>query len=539
MTERKPTIPILLVLLAMLLGVMLGVMYAPKLDPAYWHRTEGSALADRFSTMLTIVDRHYVEPIDADSLSDQMMNAMLSSLDPHSRYLPPKEMKQEAELIRGNFEGIGVVLFYYGDTVYAGEVMAGSPAARAGVHPGDRIMYVDSTLVSGSGMCDSGMAVVNLIRGPRFSTVTLRVQRGYADGLTDIKIRRDIIDHHSIHAAVMLDKNTGYIYISNFSASTGTEFRAALTSLLHQGMQNLVLDLRGNGGGVLQSSIDVADELLAEGELIVYTEGAHDRRRNIYATRGGLFEQGGLAILIDEFSASASEVVSGAVQDNDRGTILGRRSFGKGLVQQQFDLPGGAAMMLTIARYHSPSGRCIQRPYDKGSDEYYTQYLMRLLSDNSATDSLLESKNDTTQRFLTKQGRTVYGGGGIMPDKPLPYLRDTDYVYLNRLVNQRVLQEAVYDHLFDRYDDLIRIYPSADAFEKNFLVDEATWQRILRKADGKGIPHSPSSIRKYGTEIRGRYKAYLARALYNENAFYRIVIPYDNEIQQAHKAAKQ
>ncbi|MBR6441287.1 MAG: peptidase S41, partial [Bacteroidales bacterium] len=347
---------------------------------------------------------------------------------------------------------------------------------------------------------------------------------------------RDDIPVKSIDAAYLINSNTGYIRVKSFGEQTYAEFMIAMAQLSLQGMENLILDLRGNRGGYMHIAIQMANEFLPGKQLIVYTEGAHEQRHNIYATHGGLFEKGGLAVLIDEFSASASEVVAGALQDNDRATILGRRSFGKGLVQQKFDLPGDAAMMLTIARYHSPSGRCIQRPYDKGSDEYYTQYLMRLI-DSDDTTSMINS-NDTAQHFLTKKGRKVYGGGGIMPDKLLPHLRDSHYVYLNRLVSQMVLQEAVYDCLFNHYDELIRQYPSAEAFQKNYRVDDATWQYILRKADRKGIVRHPAGIRKYGDEIRGRYKAYLARALYGDNAYYQTAISYDNEIQQARQAAR-
>lgn len=532
MTDKKNTYSLGIVLLAMVLGMVLGVMFAPKLDRSYWHQQTDNMMNQRVNQLMHIVDNYYVDDINYDSVSESMMNSMLASLDPHSRYLSPDELKKEVELVRGNFEGVGVVLFYVGDTVYAGEVMSGSPAERAGVLPGDRIMRVDTTLVSGAGLCKKPEGVVGIIRGPRFSTVTLGVQRGGSQQIVPIKIQRNVISHSSIPTVTMLDKTTGYIFISHFADNTGNEFSKAVATLKKQGMQHLVIDLRSNGGGVLQSAIEVADELLPKGDLIVYTQGAHEKRQNVYATRGGGFESGKLTILINEFSASASEVVSGAIQDNDRGTIVGRRSFGKGLVQREFDLPGDAAMLLTIARYYSPSGRCIQRPYDKGSDEYYTQYLMRLLNSDDA-DTLFDA--DTSQCFLTKKGRKVYGGGGIQPDKVIPFIHDKDLVYYNRVLDANVPHEAAMDYLHLHYGEIIKKYPTAESFEKNFQISDAEWNRLLALADKKGLKRDETCIKKYGNEIKARYKAFLAQSLYGTSSYYRIMLPFDDELQKALK----
>lgn len=526
MSSRSSNAPLILV--AMLMGLVLGVMLAPKLDRSYWNRqTSTQLVGNRINSVMDIVDHYYVDPVNYDSVTDIMMNSFLSALDPHSHYMPPREAEKEMELMRGNFEGIGVVLFFYGDTVYAGEVMQDSPAERAGVRTGDRIMRVDTTRVSGAGMCANSSAVVDLIRGPRHSMVTIWVQRHGSRQLVPIKIRRDVIARASVPAAFMLDRRTGYVFISHFAETTGQEFHNAVARLANQGMQHLVVDLRGNGGGVLQSAIDIADELLPQGDLIVYTQGEHSRRQNIYATRGGLFEQGQLTLLIDEFSASASEVLAGAIQDNDRGRITGRRSFGKGLVQRQFPLPGDASMMLTIARYHSPSGRCIQRPYDKGTDEYYTDYLMQLIDGDSA---LMASTADTVT-FRTKQGRKVYGGGGILPDLVLPHTRDTNLIYYNRLISENVMEEVMHDQLWLHYDELKARYPDFEQFAAGFRVTDADWQRILARADRKGIARHAGSIARYGAEMRNRYKALIAQALYGGDSYYRIAMPSDNELQ--------
>ena len=537
MTGKKTTYSLGIVLLALCVGLLIGVISAPKVDSGYWQKSaDESMMSARVNTLMELVDDFYVDKVDYDSVTNLMMNAMLSTLDPHSAYLTPSAFAQEAEMMQGQFQGVGITLFYLGDTVYASTIISGSPAADAGIHPGDRIIYVDTTQVSGTGMTKNPSEVVNHIRGPRHSTVTLGIQREGSDKIRNIKVKRDVIRHSSIPAAVMMDKTTGYILVTRFAETTASEFHSALLELNQQGMKHLVLDLRGNSGGVLESAINMADEMLPKGDLIVYTQGAHDRRRNVYATNGGLFEKGRLTILINEHSASASEVVSGAIQDNDRGAIIGHRSFGKGLVQHQFDLPGEAAVLLTIARYYSPSGRCIQRPYDKGSDEYYMEYLNRVLSDYNAADSVLNVADTSSEAFLTKHGRKVYGGGGIQPDVSLPYFRDTHLVYFNNLISSQAFERVLYAELFAHYSEIIQRYPTFEVFDKNYRVDDTTFEAILKQGDKKGLKRDALTIGKYGAEMRNRYRALMAMSLYGDNAYYKVALPFDTEIQQAVKA---
>lgn len=532
--KKKTTYSLGIVLLALAIGLAAGFMTAPKVKPQAVPNVTGiSKLGSHLVALEYIIANYYVDEVDYDSLTTSAMTAMLESLDPHSSYLTPIANSKENEMMQSRFEGIGVTLHSMNDSVFASTVRAGSPAHRAGIRAGDRIIKVDTTVVTGTGMSEELSSVVNLIRGPRYSTVTLGIQRQGSDKIREIKVKRDVILHPTVVAAIMIDKHTGYVNISRFSETTASEFHAALLQLTKEGMTHLVLDLRGNRGGSLETAIAVADELLPKGDLIVYTEGAHSPRNNHYATRGGLFEEGKLTILINEFSASASEVVSGAIQDNDRGTIAGRRSFGKGLVQRPFDLPDGDAIHLTIARYYTPSGRCIQRPYDKGSDAYYMDYLTRIFSDYRSADSLYNATVDTTQTFLTKKGRKVYGGGGIQPDIILPYLIDTNWVYYNRLADKQVLEQVIFNELFVHYDQIVQKYPTAEAFVKNYQVDDATFERIIRCAESKGIRRHPSCIKKYGVNIRNRYKALMAMTLYNDDAFYQVALPYDTELQRA------
>lgn len=532
-SKKKTTYSLGIVILALLIGLLIGVMTAPKISKSYWMSPEGDNLSARINTMMRLIDHYYVDTVNYDSLSDKMLNAMLSTLDPHSHYLSSTAYDKAEEEMQGQYEGIGLLLNFTDNAVYANGTSPNSPASKAGFLPGDRIIKIDNTQIDGTDLLKDPHKVVGMIRGPRFSTVTIGIKRGGSDQIKYIRVQRNILTHGTIPAAFMLTKNTGYIYISTFGEHTGTEFHSALLELNSQGMENLILDLRGNGGGSLQSAIDVADELLPPGNLIVYTKGSHWHRENAYARYGGLFEKGRLSILINEETASASEIVAGAVQDNDRGTIIGHRSFGKGLVQKRFGLTDNSAIMLTIGRYYTPSGRCIQRPYDKGTDEYYSEFLQRVMLDYASADSILNASYDTTQTFLTKNGRKVYGGGGIQPDVNLPYFIDDDLIYYNSIVNSTVISGYIGAYLHNHCAEMLKRYPTIDTFKKNFQVNDTMLNAILADADKKGIQRQENSLRKYGQRLRNQIKAAFAFSLYGENYSNQIAICYDIEVQKA------
>lgn len=508
--ERK-WMPLLIALLA---GILIGMLLTPS-RPS----TSAEAFPEKMKEVIQLVEEEYVDDIDGDTLSNTLINAMLLSLDPHSHYLSVDELRKEQESIQGNFDGIGVVLHYLGDTVYVSEVMAHGPSARSGLRPGDLIWCVNGDTVSGVGL--SNEETVSRIRGPHGTKVTLTVERrGEKKPLRFTIVRGRVVTPSVVYVG-MMPRHTGYINLSRFGETTGEEIRNALLQLKQQGMQRLVLDLRNNGGGLLEAAIDVADELLEAGDMIVYTEGAHQRRHTIRSTRGGLFEQGELVVLIDEYSASASEIVAGAVQDNDRGTIYGRRSFGKGLVQRQYDLSDGSALWLTTARYYTPSGRCIQRPYSHGSDDYYIRFLERLATVPTTADSsyLTQPLDDSTQYF-TKQKRVVYGGGGICPDKMLPYRVDGDMAAFNRLVNSGQPSRKAFEYLIEHAGDLQRDYPTEALFIERFRFPDLD----------KRLPDAQQLSATQHQRLETLMKAYVAQSLFGQYAFYRIYNTIDDDL---------
>lgn len=520
----------LVVVAALVTGLLSGLLLAGLFErkPA-----AGGNLQEKMSEVMELVEREYVDPVDADSLSERLVGMMLEELDPHSIYLSARETERTDEMMRGRFEGVGIVLHREGDTTYVGQVLADGPSSHVGILPGDMIVCVDRDTVSGVGMpADS---VVARLRGPRGSTVDVVVRRlapksGDTLQLT-YHIRRGVVDHKTVPISNMLNDTTGYILLTSFATTSHSEFRTALQELKRRGMKHLVFDLRGNGGGSLASAIGIAGELLPRGSLIVYTQGAHSARHNSYARSGGLFTSGGVTVLIDESSASASEVVSGALQDNDRAQVAGRRSFGKGLVQTEFSLADGSSVLLTTARYYTPSGRSIQRPYGEGTDEYYRSYVQQLL-DEAYTDTAAVA--DTTP-YYTVGGRLVHGGGGITPDRILPYRKDSTFAYYNRLASAGVINRVAFDYVKRHASELLSRYGDGDRFCRTFRVDEALLREVVAAGERAGIGRDDRSLNAQKTLIANRIKAYIGQSLYGDAMFFRVSQEEDDDLKAVMK----
>lgn len=358
----------------------------------------------------------YVDKVDEGKLVEAAIIRMLEELDPHSTYSDPEEVKRLNEPLQGNFDGIGIQFNMATDTLFVIQPVSGGPSEKVGILAGDRIIQVNDTVIAGVKM--STEEVMRRLRGPKGSKVNVKVQRNGVNELLPFTIKRDKIPVYSLDATYMVNSTTGYIRISRFAATTGDEFRTALHKLQSQGMKDLILDLQGNGGGYLNAAIEVCDQLLGKKELIVYTEGRRNPRSEFEAKGDGDFLNGRLVVLVDEYSASASEIVTGAIQDWDRGIVVGRRTFGKGLVQRPIDLPDGSMIRLTVARYYTPSGRCIQKPYE--SVEQYNRDLIERYNRGEMLSADSIHFPDSLKARTLKLGRTVYGGGGIMPDYFVP-----------------------------------------------------------------------------------------------------------------------
>lgn len=510
-----------LVLIAMVLGVLIGLMFASHGT----QRADGT-LESKVDEVMRLVESEYVDAIDADSVSERIVAAILSELDPHSTYLSARETERTDEMMRGNFEGVGIVLHFEGDTAYVGQVMADGPSANTGLLPGDMIVTVGGDTVSGVGMASD--SVVARMRGPRATIAEVHVRR-LGEDLT-FRIRRGVVNHQTVTCAKMLNDTTGYILLLSFSSTSYDEFHNALVLLKGKGMRKLIFDLRGNGGGSLSSAVGIAGELLPVGSLIVYTQGEHSRRRDVKAPIGGLFTKGTVVVMVDENSASASEVVSGALQDNDRATIVGRRTFGKGLVQTDFSLSDGSSVLLTTARYYTPSGRSIQRPYDSGTDEYYRSYIAQLL-DESYADSMTVHINDSTP-YYTKGGRVVYGGGGIVPDRLLAYHKDESFVYYNALANKGLINKVAFRYVREHAAELLKRYPDTKSFGKGFKANESMLEELVREGEGKGVERNSKSIATQRPLMMAMLKAYVGLALFGNDAFYDAYLPMDEDLKE-------
>ena len=483
---------------------------------------------EKLREVMTWVKKSYVDTINIGMLEEKAINGLLQGLDPHSVYINPQEFHETNDPLIGSFEGIGVQFRVEQDSITVINTVAGGPSEKTGIKAGDRIVEIDDKNVAGIKI--SNTEVMRRLKGPKGTKVDLAIFRRGVDGLLDFTITRDVIPTYSMDIAYMIRPGVGYIKLNNFSATTAGEVHHALEQLLSHGMQKLILDLRGNGGGYLQAAVDLADEFLRKGTLIVYTQGAHHPKETFYAHGDGLFENGDLIILIDEWSASASEILTGAIQDNERGTVVGRRSFGKGLVQEQQNFRDGSAVRLTVARYYTPTGRCIQRSYEGGTEAYHNDYYNRYLNvELEHPDSI---KFADSLKYMTPGGKTVYGGGGIMPDVYVPLERDSSLQFYNLLVNRGIIYQFAFDFT-DRNRTNLSRYRSAGDFDDHFRITPALYDEFIKYAEKKGVKRQGGNIPESDRKVKILMKAYIGRNILDNEGFYPILNTMDAGIEKA------
>ena len=477
------------------------------------------------------VSNLYVDSVDEQKLVEDGIRGMLEKLDPHSSYMTAKEVKEANEPLQGNFEGIGVQFNMVEDTLLVIQPVTDGPSERAGIVAGDRIVKVNDTIIAGVKM--SKEEIMKRLRGPKDTKVRLGVvRRGITDTLS-FTIIRDKIPVKSVDATYMIRPKVGYIRIGSFGATTYDEFCESMQTLKAQGMEQLVLDLQENGGGYLQAAVHIAEEFLEKDDLIVYTEGRRAPRADYRAQGDGLFSKGKVIVLVDSYTASAAEIVSGAIQDHDRGIVVGRRSFGKGLVQRPIDLPDGSMIRLTIAHYYTPSGRCIQKPYEKGRKDYAMDVYNRLKSGElMSADSVHFA--DSLKYYTLKEHRVVYGGGGIMPDEFVP-LDTTKYTRFHRELSAKTVIINNNLHYVDQHrKELKRRYKTFDAFRETFDVPQSLVDNIIADGEKQGIkPKDEAELQQTQPHLRLQLKALIARDLWDMNEYFQLMNTKNHIVQRA------
>lgn len=498
------------------LGVAGGILLGASLNNQPVGNSAYSSLA-KFREVVSNIEENYVDQVDTEALVDDAINHMLEKLDPHSVYLPKEEQEIARAQLEGQFEGIGIEFNLIRDTIYVVAALEGGPSEQAGLLPGDRIVQVDGETIAGTNL--SNMDVIKLLRGKKGTKVNLGIQRDQANKLLTYTVVRDKIPQKSLAASYMIDEQTGYIKLSRFAATTYDEFKEALDKLQAQGMQRLVLDLQDNPGGYLDRAVKIADEFLSGDKMIVYTDGQQSRFDDqARAERQGSFEEQPLIVLLNEGSASASEVVAGALQDHDRALIVGRRSFGKGLVQMPIGLSDGSELRLTISRYYTPSGRSIQKPYDEGSG--YRNELAERYNHGEffSADSIQFSDS---LAYKTQKGRTVYGGGGIMPDVFVALDTTQSSMYLNELYANNALREYTLRYAKDQREALEAM--TFEDYSANFVVTEAMLDQLVSLAEENGLSRDAKGLERSKERIRNQVKALIARSIWGSDAFYAIL----------------
>ena len=471
----------------------------------------------------------YVDETNPDKLVESAIIGMLEELDPHSTYSNAEEVKKMNEPLQGNFDGIGIQFNMAEDTLFVIQPVSGGPSEKVGILAGDRITHVNDTLIAGVKMTTED--IMRRLKGPKGTKVDVKVVRRGVDETLAFTIERDKIPVYSLDASYMATPKVGYIKINRFAATTHQEFMDALASLKGQGMQDLILDLQGNGGGYLNAAIDIANEFLGAGELIVYTEGRRNPRREFFAKGDGKHQSGRLVVLVDEYSASASEIVAGAVQDWDRGMVVGRRTFGKGLVQRPIDLPDGSMIRLTVARYYTPAGRCIQKPYE--SIEQYNADLIERYNRGEMMSADSIHFPDSLKCMTLKKGRTVYGGGGIMPDNFVPVDTTRFTKYHSQLSNRGVLLKVHFQLIDACRDKWTKEYDDYAKFSQKFEPDESMMQQLIAEGEKAGVKYDEEQYRKSESLIKLQLKALIARDLWDMNEYYHTINVVNESVNKA------
>lgn len=475
---------------------------------------------EKLNYLLYYINANYVDTVNTHEVVEDGIRAMLKKLDPHSVYISKEELREMDEPLVGNFDGVGIQFNILEDTIVVVNTIIGGPSAKLGILAGDKIVKIEGQTVAGIKIKQKD--VISKLRGPRGTTVKVSVSRRGEKNLIEYTITRDKIPLYSIDATYMADKETGYVKISRFSATTSTEFAESLKKLKEQGMKNLILDLTGNGGGYLNAATEIADQFLDDKKLIVFTKGRFASARTDYnASAKGDFEKGKLVVMIDEGSASASEIVSGAIQDWDRGLIVGRRSFGKGLVQNSFQLPDGSAIRLTTARYYIPSGRCIQKPYENGTDDYYDDLNKRFKHGEFTNKDSIQFADSL--KYYTNGKRLVYGGGGVMPDLFVALDTTENSKYLTDLYRKGVFNKFALKYVDNNRSRLQSEFPDIATYKSRFKVTDELLNEFIKAAEADEIKRDNEGLAKSGNFIERQLRAIIANQLWGVGEYYQCI----------------
>ncbi|NOZ47503.1 MAG: S41 family peptidase [Chlorobi bacterium] len=488
---------------------------------------------NKLNSVINFVQSDYVDSVDINKLIEEAIPELISNLDPHSVYIPAKDVERVNEPLVGNFDGIGVQFRIQNDTIAVVKTIINGPSYRVGIMDGDRIIKINDTIVAGIKISET--TVMKKLRGKKGTKVNVSILRRNNSDLIDFTITRDKIPLYSVDLAYMVNDSVGYVKISKFAQTTYKEFVEAIKMLKSQNMRKIIVDLRGNSGGYLNAATNIADEFLEDGKMIVYTEGKARQKEEIYATSRGLCEKDEVIILIDEWAASASEILAGAIQDNDRGLIIGRRSYGKGLVQEQLGFRDGSSLRLTIARYYTPTGRCIQKPYNKGLQNYYDDIGIRYHNGEFEEKDSIHFSDSL--KYTTPGGKIVYGGGGIMPDIFVPLDTTGTSEYLSKVSRKGILYNFAFEYA-DEHREKLSKYVSWKSLN-NFLSSQNILPEFIIYASKNGIKKNNEQIKQSEEVLNTQLNALIARNILDDKGFYPIILSKDKTFLRAVEEMKK